>query len=113
MKYLLFLYERDTDWESVPAETLRSALAEHAKFAAYLRERGTEYSGHALRPSTDATTLRRAADGELLVTDGPYVELTEHIGGIYVIEAADLDEALEIARRCPTGTGTEIRPIWE
>ncbi|HEY0696571.1 MAG TPA: YciI family protein, partial [Micromonospora sp.] len=74
---------------------------------------GTEYSGHARRPSTDATPLRRAADGELLVTDGPYVELTEHIGGIYVSEAADLDEALEIARRCPTGTGTEIRPIWE
>lgn len=108
MKFVLFLYERDTDWDAVPADSLDSAMDEHARFVAYLDEHGVEWSGHAVRPSTDAVTLH--TDGRRV--DGPFAQLPAHIGGLYVIEAADLEAALDIAKRCPTGVATEVRPIW-
>jgi hypothetical protein len=112
MKFLLMLYEEERDWAAAPAGELRAALAEHEKFARYLAERGVPFSGEALGTSRTARTLRPAADG-MVVTDGPYVELKEHIGGFYLIEAADMDEAVEIARYCPIGSGTEVRPVWD
>lgn len=112
MKYMLLLWEPDTEWDTVPEEELRAALARHEEFIAYLDEEGVEHSGGALSPSTTATTLRPDADGGVLVSDGPFVELVEHLCGYYVIEAADLDHALRIARRCPMGAGTEVRPLW-
>lgn len=111
MKYMLMLFEQDTDWLSVPEETLDAALAEHDQFCRYLTDHGIEFSGAALRPSTDATTLRPGGD-DVIVTDGPYVELKENLGGYYIIDAEDLDQALEIAKRCPMGTGIEVRPTW-
>jgi hypothetical protein len=112
VKYMLLLFERETDWTQVPEEELGGALREHELFVQYLRERAVAFSGEALRPQSTATTLRPAGD-EMIVTDGPYVELKENLGGFYIVEAKDLDEALEIARRCPTGSGTEVRPIQE
>nr|WP_042182493.1 YciI family protein [Kibdelosporangium sp. MJ126-NF4] len=112
MKYMLLLHEQDTDWTSVPQDELDKALSAHGEFVQYLTKRGRPFSGEALRPSYTATTLRPKGDG-VLVTDGPYVELKEHIGGFYVIEADTLDEAIEVAKRAPMGSGTEIRPIWD
>jgi hypothetical protein len=111
MQYMLMLYEKEQDWDTVAPERREAALAEHEKFVRMLRERGIAFSGAALRPSTAATTLRPSPGG-MIVSDGPYVELKEHIGGFYTIDAPDLDAAIEIARQCPTGTGTEIRPMW-
>lgn len=112
MKYMLLLHEPDTDWTAVPQDEVDKALAEHGEFINYLKERGRPYFGEALRPSYSATTLRPNGSG-VLVTDGPYVELKEHIGGFYVIEADDLDDAIEVAKRVPMGSGVEVRPIWE
>ncbi len=112
MKYMLMLFEPETDWEKVPKEQMEAVLGEHERFIQFLRERGTGFSGEALQPPSTATTLRRSGK-ELLVSDGPFVELKEHLGGFYVIDAKDLDEAIQIAKRCPTITATEIRPIWE
>lgn len=112
MKYMFMLYETDKDWVAAPEQEVKDVLAEHVAFTQYLDGRGIAWSGEALRPSTSATTLR-PGDGGLAITDGPYVELTEHLGGFYVIEARDLDDALEIARRCPMDTGIEVRPIWD
>ncbi len=109
---MLLLHEADQDWTSAPQEVLDKALAEHGEFIQYLTERGRPFSGEALRPSYTATTLRPKGD-EVLVTDGPFVELKEHIGGFYVIEADTLDEAIEVAKRVPMSAGVEIRPIWE
>ena len=112
MKYMLMLFEPEIDWEARPDE-LRESLAEHDTFSAWLKERGiAEVGGEALRGPSMATTLRKVGD-EMVVTDGPYAELKEHLGGYYIIDAADLDQAIEAARRCPTGTATEIRPIWD
>ncbi|MFG2001424.1 YciI family protein [Spirillospora sp. NPDC048911] len=112
MKYMLMMYETDKDWVAAPEQELKDVMAEHIAFTRHLDERGVAWSGEALRPSTSATTVRPSTGG-LAVTDGPYVELTEYLGGFYVIEARDLDHALEIARRCPMGTGIEVRPIWD
>jgi len=111
MKFMIMLYERPTDWESVPAERRDSALADHDAFTAWLRERGIPYYGEAVAPPEKARTLRRK-EGELVAEDGPYAPGEAHLGGFYVIDVPSMAEAEEIARRCPTGTGTEIRPIW-
>ncbi|WP_349904259.1 YciI family protein [Parafrigoribacterium humi] len=75
--------------------------------------RGVRKFGDRLRPAEDATTVR-VRDGELLVTDGPFVEGKEYIAGIDVIECADLDEAIEIASKHPMARYglVEIRPFW-
>jgi hypothetical protein len=75
--------------------------------------RGVRKFGDRLRPAEDATTVR-VRDGELLVTDGPFVEGKEYIAGIDVIECADLDEAIEIASKHPMAAYglVEIRPFW-
>lgn len=112
MKYMLMLFEPDKDWEAAPPEEREAALAGHSAFVDYLDQRGIAHTGHALRPATSATTLRPAGD-DVLVTDGPYVELKENLGGFYIIDVKNLDEAIAVAKRCPTGTGTEIRPIWD
>ncbi|WP_129667530.1 YciI family protein [Phytoactinopolyspora endophytica] len=112
MKYMLMLFEPDTDWQSAPKRELDAVLAEHTTFAERLQERGIQFSGEALRPSTTATTLRPDGD-DVLVTDGPYVELKENLAGYYMIDVKDLDEALEVARMCPIASGIEVRPVWD
>jgi hypothetical protein len=110
MKYMLLLFEPETDWQSRPDE-LRVELARHQEFIDWMDARGIPHSGEALGGQSTATTLRPVGD-DLVVTDGPYAELKENLGGYYVIDVKDLDEAIEVARRCPTTTATEIRPIW-
>jgi hypothetical protein len=112
MKYMLLLFERETDWTAVAPERAEAALAEHGQFCDWMRERGIPFSGEPLREQSTATTLRRAGD-DLVVTDGPFAELKENLGGFYIVDVKDLDEAIEVAKRCPMGAGTEIRPIWE
>jgi hypothetical protein len=68
--------------------------------------------GEALHPTSSATSLRRDASGKLLVTDGAFAETKEALGGFYLIEAADLDEAISIAAQVPANFGgVEVRPI--
>ena len=72
-------------------------------------------AGARLRPDRDATTVR-VRDGEVLTSDGPFAETKEQIGGFYLVECEDLDEAIEVASKHPgrRGTGSiEVRPIWE
>jgi hypothetical protein len=89
-------------------------MAEYAKFTSEMVERGLIRGGERLRPTADATTVR-VRDGDLLISDGPFAETKEQIGGYYVIECADLDSAIEVAARIPSARhGTiEVRPIWE
>ncbi|MEO3785997.1 YciI family protein [Actinocorallia sp. B10E7] len=95
------------------------SAAEHAEdgcggWSEEMLERGVLRGGGGLRPPSEATAVR-VRDGEVLLTDGPFAEAKEQIGGYCVIECADLDEAVEIAAEHPAaGYGTiEIRPLWE
>jgi hypothetical protein len=87
-----------------------------ASFSSWLEDTirsGVNLQGSRLRPTADATTIK-IRDGELIITDGPYAETKEQIAGFDVLECADLDEAIEVARRHPMARlgVLEVRPFW-
>lgn len=111
MQYALLVYG-DT---SLPPRTDDEGDALFNEFAAYtkdLQARGIMVGGEPLAPPSSATTVR-VRDGKLAVSDGPFAETKEYLGGIYVIEAASLDDALQIAAKCPGARfgSVEIRPV--
>jgi hypothetical protein len=113
MRYLLLIYTAETDEQ--PSEDV--ANASHAAYGAFtsdIRARGLLQAGEALTPTSTATTVR-VVDGETVTTDGPFAETKEALGGFYLIEARDLDEAIETAAKVPAATlgSIEVRPIWE
>ena len=113
MRYLLLIYTPELDTPPPP----EVAAAEHEAYAAFTREineRGVFQAGEALHPTTSATTVR-VQDGETITTDGPFAETKEALGGFYLINARDLDEAIEIAARIPAAShgSIEVRPIFE
>jgi hypothetical protein len=89
-------------------------MGDYNAYTEMLRKRGAYLGGEALQPVTTATTVR-IRDGETLTTDGPFVEAKEALGGFYLVEAHDLDEALELAAACPGAKfgAIEVRPIME
>jgi hypothetical protein len=95
-----------------PAEA-EASMAEYAAFAEEMGRRGVLQGGNRLRPTSDATTVQ-VRDGEVLTADGPFAETKEQVGGYYLIEAKNLDEAIDVAAKVPAaGFGTiEVRPIW-
>lgn len=113
MKYMLMLFDNEQWWNTATEAEIKEELDRHDAFAAYLAEHGMSIgAGAALQPSETATTLR-PGDRAPLITDGPFVELKEQVGGYYLIEAPDMKQAVEAARHCPIGSGIEIRPVWE
>ena len=89
-------------------------MSEYGAFGDEMGARGVLQDGDRLRPTTDATTVR-VRNGEVLTADGPFAETKEQIGGYYVVDCKDLDEAIEVASKIPgAGNGTiEVRPIWD
>ena len=110
MQYLLAIYNCDRPEPGDPR--FPDALARVNAFADECRRRGAFVSGHPLQGEHTATTVS-VREGKTLVTDGPFLETHEHLGGIYVLECRDLDEALELAALCPMAeVGTiEVRPV--
>ncbi|QWF82898.1 YciI family protein [Amycolatopsis sp. CA-230715] len=109
MEYLVSIYrdeskDGEVDWERLGVE--------YANYAAEVTEAGVMRGGKKLQPSASATTVAIRESGRL-VTDGPFAEAREQLGGFFVLECADLDEALEWAARCPGARhGTvEVRPV--
>lgn len=112
MQYALLIYGNDAAYAALDAEAGKQLYAEHEKFG---QEFGAQITGGAeLKPSATATKITRA-NGETLVTDGPYAETAEQLGGFYLVEARDLDEATAIAKKVPTipGDVIEIRPLGQ
>ncbi|HEV7651724.1 MAG TPA: YciI family protein [Actinophytocola sp.] len=110
MEYALLIYGDEKVWTSREGEEARAHSERHERFAAALQQRGALRGGQKLAlPGESSTTLRRNGD-DVSVTDGPFAETTEVFGGFYVIEAADLDAAIAIARDLPEDV-VEIRPI--
>lgn len=110
MKYALLIYQNEKAWREADDEQRARAYAAHGRFTELLRERGADRGGEELALTETATTVRR--DG--LITDGPYAETAEQLGGFYLVEGRDLDEALEFARELAAmGDAIEVRPVVE
>ena len=112
MKFLLLIYG-DAAAEAAMTDDERKAIVdEHIGFARHLAGRGAGVIGEALAPPETGRTLRFAGDG-MLVTDGPFLEAKEALGGFYVLEADSIEEAAELVRPIPRSPGlvAEIRPI--
>jgi len=109
MKYMLLVYSDEQAWSEDERE---HCYMESAQLARQLSESGEYLAAAPLHSVTTATSVRMR-DGKRLVTDGPFAETREQLGGYYLIEAADLDAAIEIAARIPGARlGTiEIRPV--
>jgi hypothetical protein len=114
MRYLLMICTDENAMLARSPDESSASLAEYGKFGQEMTERGLLRDGARLRPTTDATTVQ-VRDGEVLVADGPFAETKEQVGGYYLIDCKDLDEAIEVASKIPSAReGTiEVRPIWE
>jgi hypothetical protein len=113
MRYLLMIYTEPTALPRSEAE-FAAMLAEYNEFGAWAEGKGWLLGGEALRPVSDATTVS-VRDGSRIVTDGPFAETKEHLGGYYLINAPGLDDAIEAAARIPGARlgRVEVRPIME
>ena len=115
MQYLLLIYQAEAGaLRAADDETMATELAAYGAFTVETRERNQYLAGEALEPTSTATSVR-VRDGHLAVTDGPFAETKEALGGFYLLECADLDEAIEMAAKIPAAKrGTiEVRPIWQ
>ena len=113
MQYLLMIYQNEADYAKIDAATGKKMLEEYGAFTQSIIQSGNFKAGDRLRPVDTATTVR-IRDGKTLITDGPFAETREQLGGYYLIEAKDLDAALAIAAKIPGARygSIEVRPIW-
>ena len=113
MQYLLLIYTPEPT-EAVPEDLMAEEMEAYNEFGRWVNERALFRAGEALHPTSAATTVR-VRDGRTVATDGPFAETKEALGGFYLIEAANLDEAIDAAARIPGAKhgSIEIRPIWE
>jgi hypothetical protein len=109
-EYLILIYENESDYGDQSPEVWQQTMQAHGRFAEQIVELGAKMlGGNALSPTSTATSIR----GDI-VTDGPFTETKEALGGYYLIEAADLDQALAVAKLCPAPYGgVEVRPILD
>lgn len=114
MNYLLLIYEDENVLHNRDQKTKNEIFEEYGSFTASIREGGQFVAGDALQPTSTATSVR-VREGKAITTDGPFAETKEQLGGYYLVQAKDLDEAISIASRIPSARfGTiEVRPIWE
>ena len=112
MQYLLLIYDRETDWKALAEKDKGAMFQEYGAFTQSITKSGHFKAGNALGPVSTATTIR-VRDGKTLTTDGPFAETREQLGGYYLIEAKDLDNAIAVAARVPSARSgsIEVRPI--
>ena len=112
MKYLLLIYENEKTWAATPEAEKGKIFQEYMDYTKGLRKSGNYVAGEALQSISTATTVR-VKNGETVTTDGPFAETREQLGGFYMVEAKDLDEAIKLAAGIPASrTGSiEVRPI--
>jgi hypothetical protein len=111
MRYLLLIYNQESDWQP---EDMEVALKPWWDYAAWLKEKGWYVGADALQPTATATTVR-VREEKTLSTDGPFAETKEQLGGYYMIDCENLDQAIEAASRIPLADvgSIEVRPIQE
>ena len=114
MQFILMAYVQEGGWGTMTKEQQEQGYAAYKSFVDAMKNAGAFVSSTRLSPSSNATTLR-AKDGKVQVLDGPFADSKEQLGGYFIINVKNLDEAIQWGSRCPaTGHGTvEVRPIVE
>jgi hypothetical protein len=113
MQYLLTLYVDESGWDRMTPEQQQQGSAAYMAYSQALKSAGVLVNANRLKPSATATTLR-TTNGKTQVLDGPFVESKEQLAGYYLIDAPDLDAAMQWAGRCPAAQHgvVEVRAIW-
>jgi hypothetical protein len=112
-QYMFMLFDDESWFDNLDEQSFMEGMKLHADFSAAVEAAGAKITGgEALLRSTSATTVRNRPDGEPLVTDGPFIETKEALGGYYVVDCKDLDQALELAKKCPSAN-VEVRPVMD
>jgi hypothetical protein len=114
MRYALLICSDERYLESQTPAQNEQTLAEYGTWMQEMSERGALQGGERLRPVAEAKTVRIQAGG-VVATDGPFAETKEQLGGFYLVDAKDLDDAIDMASRIPAARhgSVEVRPIWE
>ena len=114
MKYLCLIYDDESKWGTMPKEQADAMMGEYFAFTEGVKKSGHYVGGEALQPTHTATSVR-VRQGKISTTDGPFAETKEALGGYYLINAKDLNDAIQVAAKIPSARiGTiEIRPIQE
>jgi hypothetical protein len=112
MKYLCLIYDDESKWATMPKEQSEALMGEYFSFTEGIRQSGHYVAGEALQPVQTATTVR-VRNGKISTTDGPFAETKEQLGGFYMIEAKDLNDAIQVASRIPSAKvgSVEVRPV--
>ncbi len=112
MRYLCLIYENEKQWESLPPAETEVIMNEYFAFTGDIQKNGKYVAGEALQPTPTATTVR-VRNGKVSTTDGPFAETKEQLGGFYLIEAKDLNDASQVASRIPSARfgSVEVRPV--
>ena len=113
MQYLCLIYQEEKEEKNVPRDLIEQAKRDYWQFAEDIKKSGNYIGSHGLQHTDTATTLR-IRNGKLSTTDGPFAETKEQLGGYFLIEAKDRDEAIRIASRIPSAKwgSVEVRPVW-
>jgi hypothetical protein len=114
MRYILLIYSKETDWTTLPDKEKGEMYQQYVAFTESLRKSGHYVAGDGLEPTTTATTVR-VRNGKTLTTDGPFAETREQLGGYYLIDAKNLDDATAVASRIPGAMmgSIEVRPVMQ
>lgn len=110
MKYVILIAYEPMDWSTVSAQTQQAYFDAHDAFSSYVEQHGEHLASAALADADTATTVRHR-DGVRVVTDGPFAETAEQIGGYYEVDLPDLDTAIEASALLPAAYAVEIRPV--
>ena len=114
MRYLCLIYSNEQSMTNQSEEERNQMMADYGAFTQDIRDKGIYQDGNPLQSVSTATTVR-IRDGKTLTTDGPFAETKEQLGGYYMIDCKDLDEAIEVASRIPGAKfgSVEVRPVAE
>jgi hypothetical protein len=114
MRYMLAIIGEEGGWEDVTPEQMKEAMSRWADFDEKVIGDGVWVAGDGLQPSATATTVK-IGEGEATVTDGPFAETKEQLGGFYLLDCESLDEALDYAKQIPAqpGNSIEVRPVMD
>ena len=113
MQYLLLIYANEAEMAAKRADAAKAMSAEYMEFTKGIIQGGQFKGGERLKPTSAASTVR-VRNGKVSTTDGPFAETREQLGGYYMVEAKNLDEAIAIAARIPGAKdgSIEVRPVW-